>query len=299
MQTQQQYGQQPFYLPINTRLDSLLAHYGAAIERAYVLDKSCYEQRMPQMYGGGKQELYFAPIIKPEKIDKDLPFMTNIKGLVTLLSAPVELKEDTIKRDGLRGDVVFSSSNDSWLMSGRIDLNPWAIQPPENRDEYKSSPLAVLLRGSFPSYFAGEGIPPRPKPEGKDTLSAKSGPAAAERPTDVTEQGAVIEKGSPAKIFLMGTSQILKNNVIDEQGKSINATFILNVLDDLNGRDEYAAMRSKLQQFNPLRTVSAGSRTLVKTFNIAGLPVIVVVFGVFVWVRRAARKKAIQQIFAG
>jgi ABC-2 type transport system permease protein len=296
MQAQQQYGRQPFFLPIDTGLDSLLAHYGAGVGRSYVLDKSCYEQRTPQSYGGGEQALYFAPVIKPEKIDSDLPFMRNIKGLVTLMCAPVELREETIKRNSLRGDVVFSSSDESWLMSGRIDLSPWSIQPPENRDEYKSYPLAVMLRGPFPSYFAGKGVPPRPEPTGADSLAAK---AAAKGTEEVAHEGTVIQSGSGGTIFLIGTSAILKNNIIDEQGTSINAIFILNVLDDLNGRDEYAAMRSKLQQFNPLRSVSGASRTLIKTFNIAGLPVIVVVFGIFVWARRAARKKAIQEIFGG
>ncbi len=305
VQAQQQFGQQAFYLPVNTRLDSLLAHYGADIEQAYVLDKSCYEQRVPQAYGGGNQKLYFAPIIKPDKIDADLPFMRNIKGLVTLMAAPVDLEEDTIKRNSLRGDVVFSSSNDSWLMKGRVDLNPWAIRPPEDRAEYKSYPLAALLRGAFPSYFAGKSIPPRPTEASADSAAAKTAKSAkpakpAEKRTEeFAQEGTMIQKGSAGAIFLIGTSALLKNNMVDEQGKSPNATFIMNVLDDLNGRDEYAEMRSKLQQFNPLRNVSGASRTLIKTFNIAGLPVLVVVCGIFVWVRRAAHKKAIQAMFGG
>jgi ABC-2 type transport system permease protein len=187
-------------------------------------------------------------------------------------------------------------------MSGRIDLNPWALKPPDNPEEFKSRPLAAVLEGPFPSYFAGRSIPQKPKPEGEDTLAIrpapKSPPSAAVPTGEFSQEGTVIKSGSTGKIFVIGTSAILKNNVIDEQGRSINATFLLNVLDDLNGRDEYAAMRSKLQQFNPLRSVSGGARTLVKTFNVAGLPVIVVVFGILVWVRRAARKKSIKGMFA-
>ena len=56
-------------------------------------------------------------------------------------------------------------------------------------------------------------------------------------------------------------------------------------------------MRSKEQRFNPLDETTATGKTLVKTINIAGLPVLVVLFGLAVWLRRHARKKHIQMMF--
>ena len=62
--------------------------------------------------------------------------------------------------------------------------------------------------------------------------------------------------------------------------------FIANIIDALNNRDEIAVMRSKKQRFNPLDETSGLTKTSIKTFNIAGLPAIVVIFGLFVWLRR-------------
>ena len=73
---------------------------------------------------------------------------------------------------------------------------------------------------------------------------------------------------------------------------------IMNVIDHLNGRGDIAVMRSKTQRFNPLQDIDPASRTAIKTINVAGLPVLVVIAGVAVWGRRAARKRMIQKIFS-
>jgi ABC-2 type transport system permease protein len=84
---------------------------------------------------------------------------------------------------------------------------------------------------------------------------------------------------------------------MDEDGRSPNDMFILNLLDYLNGKKDIAVMRSKEQRFNPLDDVSAGTKTFVKSFNIIGLPVFVIMFGLLVWFRRHTRKRRIQMIF--
>ena len=90
---------------------------------------------------------------------------------------------------------------------------------------------------------------------------------------------------------------MLKDNLLDPDGRNPNTMFILNTLDALNQRQDIAVMRSKEQQFNPLMETSAFAKTFIKTFNIAGLPALVVLFGLFVWVRRHSRKKQIQMMF--
>jgi ABC-type uncharacterized transport system involved in gliding motility auxiliary subunit len=302
------YNRGPYYRPIASGLEKLLGHYGVQVKRSYVLDKSCFEQRLPQSYGGGKRSIYYAPLIKDENINSELSVMKNIKALITLKNSPIELETDSLAAAGLRGWTLFSSSEESWEMSGRIDLNPWTMQPPASADEMARRPLAVLVEGEFPSYFAGKAMPEKPSPEetvaGTDTPEGSRekearAPQAAIRPSmeGISSERAILERGKPGKIFVIGTAAILSNNVIDEEGKSTTATFVMNVLDHLNSRDDYAGMRSKVQQYNPLRDTSAGLKTFIKSLNIAGLPVIVALFGVVVWLRRAARKRSIQMMF--
>jgi ABC-type uncharacterized transport system involved in gliding motility auxiliary subunit len=85
--------------------------------------------------------------------------------------------------------------------------------------------------------------------------------------------------------------------VVDAAGRGSNAAFVMNVLDYLNGREDIAVMRGKEQRFNPLEDTRSGTKTFVKAFNIAGLPVLVVLFGLAVWFRRHSRKKYIQMMF--
>ena len=85
--------------------------------------------------------------------------------------------------------------------------------------------------------------------------------------------------------------------MLDPAGRSPNAMFIMNVLDFLNNREAIAMMRSKEQRFNPLDETGAGTRTFIKSFNIVGLPVLVVISGLLVWSCRHSRKKRIRMMF--
>lgn len=296
-QRQMNYNQGPVYMPVSTGLEKLLSHYGAGIRQSYALDENCFEQQLPQMYGGGKQALYFAPIIKSENIDRGLPFMSNIKALIAILSSPVDLMKDRLEVNRLEGRILFSSSERSWEMSGRINLNPMFMRPPEDPEELESLPLALMVSGGFPSYFAGREVPERPAAESEgDSVEVEASPDTLQE--SITGREAVIDSGEPGKLFLIGSSAILRNNVIDEAGASTNAMFVMNLLDHLNGRDQYAEMRSKMQRYNPLKETGGGVRTFAKSFNIAGLPVIVALFGVTVWFRRRARKRTIQMMFS-
>jgi len=299
------FNQGPTYVPADTGLQEMLAHYGVRVKQSYVLDESCYKQNLPQRMGGGERPIYFAPMIKNENINDDLDFMKNIKGLVAMRISPLEAVEGRIKEDGLTAHKLLSSSDRSWEMRGRINLNPMMIRPPASEDDMASMPLSYLVTGQFTSYFKGKPIPEKPaeeKPEeGVDIEELepekKEPPKPDEELAKIQESGGFIERSKPAKIFVLASAEVLTDNMMDEEGKTPNATFIMNVIDDLNGRDDIAAMRSKEQQFNPLHETGAATKTTVKVFNIAGLPALVVLFGFFVLLKRRARRKQIQLMF--
>jgi ABC-2 type transport system permease protein len=300
------FGQQPVFVPLDTGLEKLLEHYGVRIQQSYVMDENCYHQEMPAQFGGGERKIYYAPLIKNRNIDQDLDFMRNIKVLVALKISPLELITERITQNKLKTYRLFASSDKSWQMRGRINLNPMFIKPPAATDEMQSYPLAYLLEGQFPSYFAGKPIPvkevdTKENSEKKDT-EQKTGSEASDKKPDIDlsrieRKGQFLPVGKPGKIFLMASADMLKNNIVDAGGRGSNAVLILNVIDYLNGREDIAVMRGKQQQFNPLEETQSGVKTFVKTFNIAGLPILVVIFGLGVWLRRHSRKKHIQMMF--
>jgi len=299
------FGQQPVYVPLDTGLQKLLEHYGVRIQQSYVMDENCFSQEMPQQFGGGERKIYYAPLIKNREINQDLDFMRNIRVLVAVKISPLELISERITQNKLKTYRLFASSDKSWQMRGRINLNPMFIKPPASADEMQSYPLAYLIEGDFPSYFAGKPMPVKEEnaqaSEEKDS-GKKADSETADQKSDIDlssieHKGQFLSTGKPAKIFLMASADMLKNNVIDAEGKGSNAVLIQNVIDYLNGREDIAVMRGKEQRFNPLEETQAGVKTFIKTFNIVGLPVLVVLFGLGVWFRRRSRKKFIQMMF--
>lgn len=300
-------GQQPIFVPLDTGLEKLLAHYGIRIQQSYVLDENCYRQEMPAQFGGGERKIYYAPLIKNRFINQDLDFMKDIKVLVALKISPLELVAERITENDLRTHRLFASSEKSWQMRDRINLNPMFIRPPDSTQDMQSYPLAYLIEGEFPSYFADKPIPVKAVEEKKESDQERSDqkdqPKASEKPSDIDlsrieRKGQFQPRGKPGKIFVMASADMMKNNVLDATGRGANSTLIMNILDYLNGREGIAVMRGKEQRFNPLEDTQPGVKTFVKAFNIAGLPVLVIIFGLGVWFRRHARKKHIQMMFS-
>jgi ABC-2 type transport system permease protein len=288
------------YVPIKTGLEKMLEHYGVGISSSYVLDEHCYKQQVSSRYGGGERPIYFVPVIKNESINKDLGFMKNIKGLIAMKISPLELNPERIAYNGLKAHQLFASSERSWETGGQINLNLLFTSPPREEEKLKNFPLAYILEGEFPSYFAGKPLPEKRSSKGEgEEGQGKEG--ADEKPvvdlTKIESTGKIISKGKPGKILLIASSEMLKDNMLDEEGKSPNAMFILNALDYLNNRESIAELRSKEQRFNPLIEVKGTAKTFVKSFNIAGLPILVILSGLMIWFLRHSRKKRIRMMF--
>jgi ABC-2 type transport system permease protein len=305
----------PQYLPIDTGLEKLLAHYGISMTPAYVLDKNAY---IHQPREGGEQAIYFAPMLKETSINNTPDFMKNIKGLITMQASPLERVQGNIDTADVVATRLLSTSSESWLMKDTINLNPMFISPPESPEQMDTYDLAYILEGTFTSYFKGKPIPQK---ELGDTDTPESGdaapePSASDIDSDTTESGTtaalskdqatspevsakyrLLETSRPTKIFVLGCSQMLQDNMLDPEGRTTNATFIFNVIDHLNGNDDIAAMRSKQQTLNPLAPTTPVLRAMIKTVNIAGLPVLVILFGLGVWSVRNARQKNIANLF--
>jgi ABC-type uncharacterized transport system involved in gliding motility auxiliary subunit len=289
------------YDPLDTGLEKLLAHWGVSVMQSIVMDETCYAQAYSQGMGTGQQSIYYAPIIQPENINTSLPMMRNIKEFLALKASPITLAEETLSNNGLTATVVFSSSEKSWEMEAPINLNPLYHSPPENEDDFGRKSLACLIEGSFPSYFAGKQLPEKTvgddnageSDENQDPISAEKTGLSPQ----VTSSGGIIEQGKPAKVFLIGSGEMLRDNLLDEDGASPNSMFVMNMIDTLNGHEDMALMRSKTQSHNPLDATGAMTKLVAKTVNIAGLPFLVVLFGLFVWMRRHVRRKAIEKLF--
>jgi ABC-2 type transport system permease protein len=301
----------PSYQPLATGLEKLLKHYGVEVKQSYVLDKNCFKQTVPtRSGGGGERPIYFAPMIQNDNINHDFDYLKNIKGLITINNSPLALDQETLKAGKLTAHQLFASSKESWEMTGKINLNPMFIQPPEKADTLKSFPLGYLVEGQFPSYFTGKEIPqkevkdPKKSDEKSDITETDVPEAEAEKSkkpdvdlSKIESKSDFVQAGKPAKICIIGSSALLKDNMIDADGAGPNAAFVLNLIDMLNHRENIAVMRSKTQAYNPLKDTDVVVKNAIKLFNIAGLPVLIVVFGLLTLWMRKLRRRRIQTMF--
>ena len=277
-----------FYLPRETGLEAMLEHYGVRLKQSYVLDEQAFVQRQPSQRGGYvESEIYFAPLLKEDQIDQELPFLTNLEELIMLNISPLEVVSG--RQEGVTYTEALRTSATAWEMAERIDLMR-AVPPGE--DERASFPLAILAAGTFTSYFAEREIPERPRVE-----PSSQDDAAAALPVISAEELQAEQSFSPegeGRLFVVGTSAILGSGFIDVQGRNPNALFLLNLIDAMNGRDDRALMRTKGRRVRPLRDIEPPARTAVKTFAVAGLPALVVLAGLVVWVLGGMRRHRIR-----
>jgi hypothetical protein len=182
-------------------------------------------------------------------------------------------------------------------MSENINLNPMLLSPPGPAENRESLPLAWLLEGEFPSYFKGKQIPVKTAAEKTDPKKPKEEKSSGNDLSMIQGKGEFIAKGSPARIFIMASGEMIKDTLLDPNASTPNGLFILNIIDAVNNREDIAVMRAKVQQYNPLDDIQAPTKTAIKMLNIAGLPIAVTLFGFFVLLRRVARKKRIQILF--
>ncbi|MBN2659400.1 MAG: Gldg family protein [Spirochaetales bacterium] len=293
-QQEMMYGQMPQYIPLETGLEKLIGHYGVEVEKSYVMDENCFVQQQRDNFGGVQETpIYFAPKIAMENINNNLPFMKNIKGLIVLGVSPLKITMEEGK--GTAATVLFSSSEKAWNVSENINLyNPTTIYPPAMSDR-KQSDLAVLLEGSLTSYYDGKPLPAPPVPEEGEE---ESSPALSLGSSDLTGEQGFVPSTQKGRLFVAGSSALLADNVIDSSGASPNSMMIQNIVDYLNGREDYAIMRSKGQGYNPLEEVDNATKTFLKGLNIVFLPVLVILAGLIMWFQWNGRKRKIAAMFS-
>lgn len=282
---QNMFMREPVVLPVMTGLDKLLAHYGISVNRDIVLDENCYRATMR---GLGEQSLYFAPLIDESGLSRESVITKYLKRIIFIKASSLEFRDDA-SGGQVAKSAIISSSKKGWRMEGRISFTPWSMSPPQ-QGQMKQYMLAAMVSGTLPAYFAGKEMPAGdPKVAGV----AKPGTGAPVAPV-----AAITRSVKPARVMVVGTSEITTPNVVDKEGKSPNAVFLHNSIDYLNGNYDMPEMRSKGLDLNPLKDAGESAKLAMKLFNIAGLPLLVVFAGFVMWRVRIRRTRRIMGEFA-
>ncbi|BBM89698.1 hypothetical protein COTS27_01405 [Spirochaetota bacterium] len=331
----------PTWVKNETGIERLIEHYGVRIDPSIVMDKVSFVSRTQNQNSSAstEQQVYYVPLIENQNINAKLPYLNNVKGIFFIAGSPLFPDEEVLTANDITTERLFSSSVQSWNVSDDVTLVPYLIQPPnEEEDNYTSFDLAYVLKGSFPSYFKGKDIPEREFSEkvseseddhghshgdGHDHSGEEFGleaeedhaedevvpaPKAVQQFSEQAEPTTIVEQApESSQIFVIGSSEIIKNNVVDNAGRLPNAVMLLNTIDALNGDIDWARMRSKGQRVNPLDIRVSGEGglvvwwkrpTFIKAINLVGLPAVVVLFGLWMYLRKARIKRRVAEHFS-
>ena len=274
-------GGSPFK-PNLTNIDKLLTKYGVKRDLNVVMDKNCYEDFNPQF---GKLQLNWAPVLQKEQLAKKNPITNNLGYVVMLQNGSLDVSAAEAN-DNLDVTVLAKSSPESWTVENDIILHPMYITPPADESVYKSENLAVLIEGKFDSAF-DKAVKITEYDEDGNVIELEDG--------DMTTTNHLSTGVMPGKIFVTSSSSITTAQVIDDVGKTPISMFLMNVIDYMNGNVELCEMRTKNLDVHTLTIKTPAAANFWKIFNQFGLAAIVALAGLFVWRKREARRKLIDQ----
>jgi ABC-type uncharacterized transport system involved in gliding motility auxiliary subunit len=288
-QTQQMMGGS-VVLPVETGLDELFASYGIKIGKNWVLDRNS----APINYGDRIMEYPLIPLISGKGLSRESVITKYLNTILVAKASSIEIDEN-IRAKGVRFTDLASTSEQSWIMEGRMQNNPLFMVPPDAA-QLKSYRVAVLAEGRFDSFWKGRAAPAADAKKQSHIMASSA------------RLDATVESGT-SRIIVVGCSDITLSGVMSQARKMLsnrgmgeaysNDIFIHGMVDYLAGRDYVPEMKSKSLDYNPLEKTDEDMRFVYKLINMVLVPASVVVTGVVVWRRRRVRRRIIETEFAG
>ncbi len=256
---------------IDANLEPLLSHYGVGLGEGLVLDARCSRIAVQQQSGGFRIqnmiEYRFFPMVT--NLDQENMIVKGLDAINLIFVSPLDTT--VTPPEGVERSIFAHSSEYSAIENPPFNLSPFREFTRADFDR-QFIPLAATLTGSFPSFFAGRGIP---QYTGTDT--AFSVESTVRKDSSTTTRMVVIGDGN----FVDDRNMSSQNNVV----------FFMNVVDWLSQDEGLISIRSKQVEMRPLEDVSDGTRRFVKYLNLFGLPILVIVVGVVRWRARTASKR--------
>ena len=272
--------------PLKTGLNDLLEHYGVKLNDNLVLDVSMgqliYSQGFMTVTTG---YAYFIKVMRQYQyrtgetsagLSQDSIITNQLESLMLPWASSLELLS--------QGDAsvemvaLAKTSRGGWTAQSPYNISPTnrQFQPPGSVQQAHT--VAVSLSGVFKSFYAGKVIPPAESSESEDTMIAK--PAEEERATKTDSEA--------TQIVVVGNSQFL------QQGRPDGQLFFLNTIDWLTLGEELINIRSHGITERPLKEISESEKFFLKFINIAGVPILVVAFGLVRFILRRRAKRLVE-----
>jgi gliding-associated putative ABC transporter substrate-binding component GldG len=268
----------------HTGLEPLLAKYGFKIGEDFVFDK---KQSAPGIVEYGQRKMLVnAPVFlvsEPDEIkDKDFSVLQGITAIVFPFASSVDLTgplaggKPTVP--GSRLWTLAKSSPDAWKQTGFFFFSPGTKI--EEGKEHGSYALGYAYNGVLKTAFPSAAPPPAPGMSGDQ-------PPPAATPS---------ESKKPVRLVVMGDSDFASDEYLQAarmvQIYQNGVGMLFNAINWTAEDETLTSLRTKTVASRPLKASAADKAGLLKTINVAGVPLAFIAFGIGRWrLRRAMRQQ--------
>ena len=278
-------------MPTRLNVNSLTQNCGFEFDDKIFMDRSSayiqvpvYQTQRMGMFEVRQQRL--EPVTKPviikvdaENINRNLSISNKITELFYLYGGRILVHDHVMKQNGLNARTLFTSSDFSWTSHG--SYGPLDVSLPSPEDVLKHRPLGILVEGQFKVKYVDQNIPEWPTEPGEETEGADE---EADRPSEIV--------GEPEenKIIAMGCSNMFKDDIL--RSVTSHKALLLNCVDALTLGDELINIRSKSIVARRIERTSSVGKAAAKIFVVGFGPLVFVVTGILLTIRRKKVKTA-------
>jgi ABC-type uncharacterized transport system involved in gliding motility auxiliary subunit len=210
------------------------------------------------------------PQVTKSGFDQESPITNQLERAVFPWTSSI----DVIKGEDNFTDVVVlaRSTERAWSEIGRFDLNPQRQFAPASTPGERN--LAVLLSGSFDSFFSDREVP-------------------LEADTAGAWQGEPVLKSPETQIVVIGNARMLESDFIRQFTE--NRIFFMNIVDWLTLGDSLIGIRSRSVTSRPLREVGEGTKVTIRFLCTFGIPIVLIIWGLLRRYTRSRRSRGLPE----
>lgn len=274
---------------LETGLNNLLEHYGVKLGDNIVLDVSQGQLSYTQgFFRVTSNYPYFVKILNQYRnrsgdvsrgLSDESIITSQLESLTLNWASSLELlpkEEDTVEAIPLA-----MTTDRSWTVESPYNITPnTQLEPPMSAR--KSHTVAASLSGVFKSFYADKDIP------SNQTAASNEAVADVQADTATSENRTTKTESAPTQIIVVGNSAFL------QFGGQSELTFFFNTIDWLTLGDDLIHIRSHGVTDRPLKEVSEGQKLFLKFANIAGVPIVVIAFGLIRYLLRRRAKRLVE-----
>lgn len=257
--------------PLKPGTDDLLEHYGIKVEENLLLDRSYVHATFRSGFMTFQVPYPFWVKVISRSFSPDNPAVSNLESLILPWTSTLKSLEE--KTAGITITTLAQSTPFSWTRKGFYILNPQQkFYSPGIKTE--SYPLILTAHGKFKSFYADKPIPTTEEKKDK-------------KKTEVKRQ--TIKESPETQIIVIGNSRFITNDFLTQFRD--NQIFFLNIIDWLTLGEQLIGIRSRGATDRPLQKTTEHIKTLIKSINMFGVPILLILFGLIHFYLRRRKKK--------